>query len=64
MPVTATNKVAKPALRAAAWRTSDPVWWRPDPAGAYVRFTAADAEALEKAFADHGRANLLPRAAL
>ncbi|MGW7065869.1 AMP-binding protein [Streptomyces sp. NPDC054855] len=40
MPVTATNKVARAALRGEGFRCGDPVWWRPDPgAGTYHRLT-------------------------
>jgi fatty-acyl-CoA synthase len=30
LPVTGTSKIDKKPLRAEEWRTSDPVWWRPD----------------------------------
>jgi fatty-acyl-CoA synthase len=55
LPQTATNKVAKPALRSEAWRTTDPVWWQPSPGDPYRRFTADDASALVTEFAEHGR---------
>jgi hypothetical protein len=31
------------------------MWWRPEPRGPYVPFTAADLQALESRFAEHGR---------
>ena len=55
-PTTATNKVNKQPLRAAGWRTSDPIWWRPDREPAYRRFTVDDAAALEDAHGAFGRA--------
>ena len=63
MPVTATNKVARAALRREGFRCGDPVWWRPDPgAGAYRRFTPADESALLAQYRAQGREGLLPRA--
>lgn len=59
LPLTGTNKVHKPVLRATRWETTDPVWWRPPRSGTYRRFTAADAEALRAEFAEHGRLALL-----
>jgi fatty-acyl-CoA synthase len=55
LPLTATNKVAKPPLRAEGWRTTDPVWWQPTPRAPYEPFTAADETALVAEFAEHGR---------
>ncbi|GAA1892859.1 long-chain-fatty-acid--CoA ligase [Streptomyces durmitorensis] len=61
MPVTATNKVARGALRREGFRCGDPVWWRPDPgAGAYRRFTPADESALLGQYRAQGREGLLP----
>jgi fatty-acyl-CoA synthase len=67
IPVTGTNKVDKRPLRAAAWRTADPVWWRPfvgrgadDEARSTYRLLApADVDALQDEFAAHGRSGLL-----
>ena len=56
LPHTATNKVAKSALRVEAWRTADPVWWQPAPRAPYEPFTPAAAAALAAEFAEHGRA--------
>jgi fatty-acyl-CoA synthase len=62
LPTTGADKIAKLPLRAEAWATDDPVWWRPARAEPYRRFTADDAAALAAAFAAHGRAHLVPRA--
>ncbi|MEU4092174.1 AMP-binding protein [Streptomyces sp. NPDC026673] len=65
MPVTATNKVRRAALRREGFRCPDPVWWSaPDdgPCGtAYRRFTAADRTALLDRYRAQGRAALLDR---
>jgi fatty-acyl-CoA synthase len=52
LPLTATNKVVKRALRAERWRSTDPVWWRPARDAALVRLTDSDADALDAAVAD------------
>jgi fatty-acyl-CoA synthase len=52
LPVTATNKVLKRALRAERWNCADPVLWRPEKGGPYVMLSAEDAAALEAAVAD------------
>jgi fatty-acyl-CoA synthase len=54
MPLTATHKLHKPPLRAAGWRTEDPVFWRPGRELAYRRLTEADAASLERTAAEHG----------
>jgi len=59
LPVTATNKLNKAPLQAARWRSDDPLWHRPARTDAYVPFSAADADALEAAFATNSRTNLL-----
>ena len=51
LPETATTKVLKRVLRAERWRTSDPVWWRPDKGAPYRPLTPEDAEALDRAVA-------------
>jgi fatty-acyl-CoA synthase len=51
LPVTATNKVVKRALRAERWRTADPVWWRPAADGPYVLLTDEAASDLDAATA-------------
>jgi fatty-acyl-CoA synthase len=60
LPVTATDKVNKQPLRAAAWRTGDDVWFQPERGAPYRRLTAGDVEALDGALAANGRADLLP----
>jgi len=60
MPLTGSNKVDKGPLRAAAWRTDDPVWWQPERGGPYVRLTPEDADALAAELARNGRAALAP----
>ena len=59
IPVTATGKVDRKPLRAEAWSTADPVWWRRDRATAYERLTDDDVDELRKAFADAGRQGML-----
>lgn len=49
LPVTATTKVIKRALRAERWNVDDPVWWRPGPQAAYRLLSRDDAEALDRA---------------
>ena len=61
LPMTATNKIAKPALRHEAWQTPDPVWWRPEPGSSYTRLTPDAATGLAAEFASHGRQRLLPQ---
>jgi steroid-22-oyl-CoA synthetase len=60
MPLTATSKVDKPALRRDLWLTADPVWWRPGRDAGYRPLTAADRAALRGEFTAAGRAHLLP----
>ncbi|MFF7470444.1 AMP-binding protein [Streptomyces sp. NPDC008092] len=45
MPVTATNKIQRAALRREGVRCADPVWWRPPGERTYRRLTPQDAEA-------------------
>ena len=59
IPVTATNKVDKKPLRAARWRTDEPLWHRPAPGLPYRPMTAEDVAGLEEEFAVNGRSNLL-----
>lgn len=59
MPLTATNKVHKPPLRAAGWHTDDPVFWRIGREIRYRLLTPADEAELERAAAEHGRLPLL-----
>ena len=60
MPLTGSNKVDKGPLRAAAWRTDDPVWWRPERGDPYRRLTPEDVDALAAELARNGRAVLAP----
>ena len=55
MPLTATNKVHKPPLRAEGWRTDDPVFWRPGRAIAYETLSAQARVGLDEAARSHGR---------
>ncbi|MEV6016134.1 AMP-binding protein [Streptomyces sp. NPDC051997] len=61
MPVTATNKIHRVALRREGFRGADPVWWRPPGEPAYRRLTAADVDALVAGYRAHGREELLTR---
>lgn len=62
MPLTASHKVAKAALAAEQWQTTDPVLWRPDRHAPYRPLTDADRSDLAAAFTAHGRQALLPTA--
>jgi fatty-acyl-CoA synthase len=59
IPLTGTNKIDKKPLKAQRWETTDPVWWRPDRATSYRRFTASDATALHAEFVTNRRENVL-----
>ncbi|HVT42012.1 MAG TPA: AMP-binding protein [Acidimicrobiales bacterium] len=52
LPITATNKVLKRALRTERWNTTDLVLWRRDKAGPYVPMRDDEAATLEQAVAD------------
>ncbi|WP_060180948.1 AMP-binding protein [Streptomyces sp. IMTB 1903] len=60
MPVTATNKVHRVALRRAGFRCEDPVWHR-SPAGGYAVLTPSALSALLSRYEAQGRAELLDR---
>ncbi|WP_338779312.1 long-chain-fatty-acid--CoA ligase [Streptomyces sp. DG1A-41] len=47
MPVTATNKIRRAALRKEGFRCADPVWWRPPGECAYRLLTREDLEHAE-----------------
>ncbi|WP_306966751.1 long-chain-fatty-acid--CoA ligase [Streptomyces afghaniensis] len=47
MPVTATNKIQRAALRREGLRCPDPVWWRPPGEGAYRLLTREELEHAE-----------------
>jgi len=55
LPVGATNKVDTRTLRAEAWSTDDPIWWRPPRTEAYRPFDDADRAVLEARLHEHGR---------
>ncbi|CAM5376999.1 ATP-dependent acyl-CoA ligase OS=Streptomyces alboniger OX=132473 GN=CP975_33675 PE=4 SV=1 [Streptomyces alboniger] len=60
MPVTATSKVARSALRQDGFRCGDPVWWLPSPGdAAYRRLTPADLGGLLAQYGARGRGHLL-----
>ncbi|MDI3386952.1 AMP-binding protein [Streptomyces sp. B-S-A8] len=59
MPVTATNKVHRVALRRAGFRCPDPVWWRPDAELSYEPLTPAAEAALVDRYREQGREGLL-----
>jgi fatty-acyl-CoA synthase len=59
IPVTTTEKVNKQPLRAAAWRTSDAVWWRRDREGGYEPLTPEDTDGLDRELDRNGRGALL-----
>ncbi|MEV0091764.1 AMP-binding protein [Streptomyces sp. NPDC050738] len=61
MPVTATNKVHRVALRAEGFAGSaDEVWWAPD--GTYRKLTGEDVAGLRAEYRERGREELLDRA--
>lgn len=55
LPVTGTDKIDKKPLRADAWQTSDPVWWRPDRGGPYRRLGPQDSALLRAEMVASGR---------
>jgi fatty-acyl-CoA synthase len=59
IPVTTTEKIDKQPLRNAAWRTSDPVWWRRDRDSGYESLTPDNADALDRELDRNGRGALL-----
>jgi steroid-22-oyl-CoA synthetase len=61
MPLTGSNKVVKTGLRAEAWVTDDPVYWRAERGNpSFTPMTDADRVALREEFAAHGRSSLWP----
>ncbi|MFG2647187.1 AMP-binding protein [Streptomyces sp. NPDC048436] len=60
MPVTATNKVARAALRGEGFCCGDPVWWRGPGVAAYHRLTATAEGALRAQYRAQSREGLLP----
>ena len=60
LPVTGAGKVDKAPLRAEAWITDDPVWWRPPDETGFRRLSPADVAALSARFEAAGRAEHAP----
>ncbi|MEU4027299.1 long-chain-fatty-acid--CoA ligase [Streptomyces anulatus] len=56
MPVTATNKIHRVALRRAGFRCPGPVWWDRDGDGSYAPLDAEGVAALLERYEEHGRA--------
>jgi fatty-acyl-CoA synthase len=52
LPITATNKVIKRALRAERWNCSDAVLWRPEKGGPFQTLAGPEAASLEAAIGD------------
>jgi fatty-acyl-CoA synthase len=52
LPITATNKVQKRALRAERWNCADPVLWQPEKGAPYERLRPDEAARLEAAVSD------------
>nr|WP_260408665.1 AMP-binding protein [Planomonospora venezuelensis] len=59
MPLTATNKVDRRALRRDRWECADPVWWSPARDLRYAPLTGEVRLALRAEFAEFGRGHLL-----
>ena len=62
LPMTATNKIVKRALRRDAFlvdRIADPIYWRPRGTATFVRFTTAGLDALRARFVKAGYADRL-----
>ncbi|MFY0515274.1 AMP-binding protein [Streptomyces anulatus] len=55
MPVTATNKIHRVALRRAGFRCPGPVWWDRYGDGSYAPLDAEGLETLLARYAEHGR---------
>jgi fatty-acyl-CoA synthase len=55
LPVTGTDKINKRPIKAQAWLTSDPMWWKPAGSTSYKPFTDDDKVLLRKEFEQHGR---------
>lgn len=60
LPVTGAGKLDKAPLRAQAWDTTDPVWWRPGPGASLRPLDEPGRAALRGQFDSNGRAALLP----
>ncbi|MDV5145971.1 AMP-binding protein [Streptomyces sp. SBC-4] len=55
LPLTATNKIHRVALRRASFLCPDPVWWRPTPTAPYEPLTPEATTALQEEYTRHGR---------
>ncbi|MFB6525833.1 AMP-binding protein [Streptomyces sp. NPDC056399] len=55
LPLTATNKIHRVALRRESFLCEDPVWWRPAPGAPYEPLTPAATAALRGEYARQGR---------
>ncbi|KQX52783.1 MULTISPECIES: AMP-binding protein [unclassified Streptomyces] len=55
LPLTATNKIHRVALRRAAFLCEDPVWWRPEPDAPYEPLTPEATAALRAEYTRHDR---------
>ncbi|MFI6137500.1 AMP-binding protein [Streptomyces griseus] len=55
IPVTATNKIHRVALRREGFRRAGPVWWDPDGDGSYRPLDAEALRSLLAQYAAHGR---------
>jgi fatty-acyl-CoA synthase len=52
LPITATNKVLKRALRAERWTCAEPVLWQPEKGAPYRLLSSDEARALEESVGD------------
>ncbi|MET9435145.1 AMP-binding protein [Streptomyces sp. NPDC006551] len=55
LPLTATNKIHRVALRRESFLCADPVWWRPAPGAPYEPLTPRAVTDLRARYAAHGR---------
>ncbi|MGW8765038.1 long-chain-fatty-acid--CoA ligase [Streptomyces sp. NPDC055815] len=56
LPLTATNKIHRVALRREAFDCGDPVWWRAGAGRGYEPLTPSQTAALHATYTHHGRA--------
>ncbi|MFJ2934001.1 AMP-binding protein [Streptomyces sp. NPDC087219] len=55
LPLTATNKIHRVALRRESFLCGDPVWWRPTPGAPYEPLAPEAVATLRAEYARHGR---------
>ncbi|AJF65353.1 AMP-binding protein [Streptomyces vietnamensis] len=55
LPLTATNKIHRVALRREAFHCEDPVWWRPTPGSSYEPLTPQQTATLDEEHHRHAR---------